>query len=821
VIVFQQSAHLDIDWQHTFDDYYDRWVGTLLIEARQILDAQPRAHYSITEMGFLQRHLAYHPEELEPLQRHAARGTFHIIGGGMTSPDTLLPETEMIFRDFYYGTRFSEDTLGLVPTAAWLPDSFGHAATVPDLLSAAGFTSVGFSRVDGAATFYEAIAAKTPIPFRPGSSAEAFQQLGSSDVMWQGPGGGRVFAHWISTPDLYCTGDNIDYDEDIQIPGGHLGVYNGDQPSWTDGRINQYVAALTPFAKTPYLFVPVGCDFQHPKEELLGYLDGYNQRQYPSTGVWAVAAPFDDYAALVQSHADVVPDWSSELSPYFMGFYASRAAVKRRVREAARPFWSAESIAVAVGAAAPDPAALEHLTFADHHDFVTGTAANDVVAAEQLPLLDEAEARGRAAFQKVAGTLTAKLPPASGDRLVLFNDATDPAAELIEIPWSQPVHGDLPMEMVYRKGRTWLRMLAQVPSFGWRAVDLSPGAVVPSPSVTVQIAANQVVLSNEHVQAVLAKSGSRYALSSLQIDGNEALSAPSFVVSEYADQGGLWRLGHEMANCHFTANTDGSSDQVQLLERTGLTARVALVSASGVREVRLDAGESALRLAFTARAALNTTRTVSFHFASQGPLRTSLAGGFAERVPQRDYDPTFWAAVEWLSVGPWAILLRQSTGVRLSASGDAELMAMRWAQSEQCDIEGGMGDDPDTHRFEWMVTAPSTPVAAARAAQRFNRPVAWLAAAGGDGSLAPQGSLLSVDGDGLITALKPAERGDGVIVRALLLPGPATLHLSAQLAQLGRTRTDALERDLAALEGSGDLTLDRETFGAIATVRLH
>jgi alpha-mannosidase len=151
-------------------------------------------------------------------------------------------------------------------------------------------------------------------------------------------------------------------------------------------------------------------------------------------------------------------------------------------------------------------------------------------------------------------------------------------------------------------------------------------------------------------------------------------------------------------------------------------------------------------------------------------------------------------------------------------------MAVRWAPSEQCDIEGGMGDDPDVHRIEWMLTQAATAAAAARAAQSFNRPLAFLRSDGtrGSGALVAEGSLVSVDGDALISALKPAERGDGVILRALLLPGPATIHLSPALSALSRTRTDALERDLDDLgAGSDTLTLDAATFGSIATVRLH
>jgi hypothetical protein len=59
-------------------------------------------------------------------------------------------------------------------------------------------------------------------------------------------------------------------------------------------------------------------------------------------------------------------------------------------------------------------------------------------------------------------------------------------------------------------------------------------------------------------------------------------------------------------------------------------------------------------------------------------------------------------------------------------------------------------------------------------------------------------------------------------VRALLLPGPATLHLSAQLADRQLVRVDAVERDLEALGSAGEsVVLDPARYGAIATLRLR
>jgi hypothetical protein len=831
------------------------------LRARQLLDAQPRAFYSIAEMAFLQQHVRAHPEELAPLQAQARRGALRIVGGGMTSPDTLLPESEMLFRDLLYGIRFSEDTLGVTPRAAWLPDSFGHAGTVPDVLAAAGYGSVAFSRIDGSPTIFEKVF-HPDIPPRPGSTAEMLQQIGSADFVWHGVGGGAVLAHFISGMGLYCEGENIDYDEHLETPGGHIGDFKGDDPTFTDGRIDGYVAENLPYAKTPYLFVPVGCDFQPPKPKLLDYVGGYDQRQYPQTGVWAVAATFDDYAGLLAYWRDVLPAVSGDLAPAYMGFYGSRADVKRGVRDAARPFFVAEPFATVLGdagkaivaAASPE---LEKLTRTDHHDFVTGTSSDAVVKSEQLPLLAEARLVGQEELGQIAAALAPRIPmtPGAEARILAFNassaarsdvaEALVPLAGGISLPLRAVVNGQpAPVEVVGTPKATdtaeTLRVaLAAVPPWSWTAIDLLPGDAPPASEVTLEqldasgapatgAAVARVVLSNAHVRAQLDRGDAGFALTSLSIDGVEGIAAPSLLVVDYQDDGGLWRLGNEMPGCQLAPLPAAPGPSTaQVLESTRLEARVAFSGPTFTVEVSLGAGASGLDVAVVTGAAQGTTRTVSLALAVApgAPLRTSSPAGWQERPAQRVYDPTFYPAVAWTQVDRWAVLLRQSTGARMSEPGRLELMAARDARSEHCDVMGGTGSDPGPHRIEWRIERAASVAEAERAAQAFDRPLALelvgtQQAATTD--LARQSSLVSVDGDGVVSALSPAERGDGAVLRVLLLPGPAQVHLSPAFVGKQLGVVDLGERDGKALGVATDtLALDPATYGSVAAFRLR
>jgi len=861
VIVFGQNAHMDIDWQRTFPSYYDDLVGPLLTEARQILETQPRAFYSVAEMAFLEHHLEQHPEEVAPLVAASHAGSLHIVGGGMTSPDTLLPETELLLRDYLYGIQFAEDTLDAHPTAAWLPDSFGHASTAPDVLAAAGFSSVAFSRIDGAPSLFEVFLDHDGI--KPGSDAARLQKLGTADFVWTGPGGGSVLAHFMPSAGLYCAGDNIDYDENFEVPGGHIGDFMGNDTSFTDAAVDRYIAEMKPYTKTPYIFIPVGCDFAHPKPQLIDYLDGYDNRRYPTTGVWAVAAPFDLYAELVSFWRGTLPVLkSTDLSPYFMGFYGSRAAVKRQARDAARPYFTAEIFATALGAqgqsitraAAPS---LKLLTRADHHDFITGTATDAVVANEQLPLLATAEAAGKAELNQVAAAIAQRVPVTAGTilaRVLALNASGLARSDVGEIalpisngvvPQMQAVSGGqpVPMEVVGTPLPTdafvTLRLdLPQVPSFSWRAIDILPGASSVAPSVTVGLedatgapatgsSVTRVVLSNGSVKATWNQGATGFALTSLLLGGIETIAAPSGVIHDYTDQGGLWRLGNEMAGCALTPIPEPTPvESVEVLETPGLVARVVFHSPSADREVALTAGATGLSFAITTSAAIGTMRTVGWSFATSASamLTTSEPAGSAVHPAEYVYSPTFWSAVGWAQTGNVAVLLRQSTGVRMSNPGQVELMAVRDARLEQCDIEGGTGSDTDTHRIEWMLAPATTALAAEQAAQGWNRPldlevVPLTQAATLD--LPAQASLLTITGSGTISAFKPADRGGGVVLRALLTPGPVTVTLPASLVGKHVTQVDVAERDGAARGVAGTtLVLDAATYGSIASVRL-
>jgi hypothetical protein len=818
VLILSQSSHLDIDWQKSFEGYYDAYVETAFTQAHDLLASHPRARYSVAEMAFLQKHLDKHPEQLAGFKDAAKRGALHVVGGGMTSPDTLLPETELLARDFLYGIQFAEEVLGTTPISAWLPDSFGHSATTPDVLAAFGIRSVAFSRIDGAPTLGEMITgvalAHYPLP---GSLASQLKDLKTNDFMWQGPEGNVVLGHFLVGYGMYCQGDNIDYDEPIQIPGGHLGDFKGDDPAFTDAKIDSYIAELTPYAKTNYLFVPVGCDFQAPKARLVEYADGYNQRRYPQTGVWVVSATFDDYAELLWQHSSELPTLKADMTPTYMGYFGSRADVKRGIRDAARPFLTAEPFAAMLGDAAL-PAwkeaedAWRLLVRTNHHDFVPGTSSDAVVADEQMPMLADLKGNGDAFLQSVAELLAAKATPTPGAlwRVVVFNATGLTQTGVVKFPIDAQsgigaFSGKNPLPM-------WLENLTKetpfghipltLPAWSWQAIDLVPmqnplpwhdpvtlvwldaaGKTVVKGAVSLQLANATTTARWQKAQ------DGRWQLASLQINGNEAIGALSTNLLDRADQGGLWRLGNEMPGCTLTPISlplDATQDAAETLDDAKI---VQLQGQNATWQFWLVENEPGLNIRLFTGAAEGNTRTalLNLKVTKDAKLVTASPAGWQERTAVKLFDPTFWPAVDWIQVGDWAILLRQSTGVRMGQPGEIELMAARNVKREKCDVMGGEGTDPGVHELEWRIVPAQSPDEARFVAQTFNKPLAAVVVKSlGTGAGPLAGQLMPSDIGSHVSAMKPATRGAGVILRT-----------DADFSAPGLVQVDAAERTTA------------------------
>ncbi len=389
VLVLQESSHWDTNWLRTSDEYFRERIEPIFEALFKELKAEPTRVFAVESVFFLKRYWEAHPERRDELTALLASGRLRLIGASLTTPDTLLPHPESVLRDYLLGQEWLR-AIGsdAFPRVAYFPDNFGHSPALPSLMRAAGVEAVGVTRIDGMHFVGSDWRLPGTFPLA-GSTAHLLQrELETLDFVWRDAAGAQVLCHWNAF--TYFQGDMLAHLGIIRWSGKLFGV-----PWRNEGHIGRqldgFVRALEPLSRTPYLFCPIGCDFNPPIEGLVSLVQRYNEGRGQQTGTHVIVAGLDDYFALLECHREKLPVLEVDPNPSWMGFYASRPELKTTHTRAARHLLAEERASAYAGVHRNElESAWELLALSNHHDFITGTSPDRVVDAEQLPWLSRA-----------------------------------------------------------------------------------------------------------------------------------------------------------------------------------------------------------------------------------------------------------------------------------------------------------------------------------------------------------------------------------------------------------------------------------------------
>ncbi len=779
ILIIAESSHWDLNWMYTSEVYYTLKIKRILNKALRELKRNPRRIYSIECIFFLKMFWDRHESMRDSIRTLVNTGRIRLTGTGFTTPDTTLPDTESIIRDYLLGQEWLREN-GMVqePKLAYLPDNFGNSPALPSILSSMGFRYAAVTRLDGLnfiGADYNFM--KAPLP---GSSAEILGELiRSNDFFWRAGDGSEVLCHW--NPFTYGQGDLIDMIGIAKFYDIRLGIVV--RADWhVAKRIESYVNQLAPLAKTQYLFCPIGFDFNSPITGLVELLDRYNDRHYRNTGIFAVNAAMEDYLDLIAEHGDELPLVEHDPNPYWMGFYFSRPEIKQRSRRLSSDLVRAEKLlfsyhkknGIAERIVDNLKLAWETSVVSNHHDFITGTSPDRIWKKEQRPWLVRAS-------EIVDGVISMVQP----------GPVTVPHVKISRSPrWSR--YGSL--------------------------------VRVESP--------HYIITMDENTGGCVTS----------WVDGKtgvERLSGPGNDLVVYRDSGGLWRMGHEFTGGTFRELDRASRRPAAIKIDTtgyGLIARIeTILDGKAFTRTLLFANESPV-LRMAVRGSAKSWRTVTCSFTasiSTGMISMDVPGGVVERPAIRHFDPTFWSfqnfahAVDRDSGAGFALFMGPPATVSYDGGGEFQWMVVRNTPMERAfgflpvPAHPAYGADPGMQTGSYAV--------------RFTADGDWkknlLHCRGTmmdlfddmDLCSSNQESPVNVHGGKhvRVMAVKPAFRGNGVIVRLFT---PVTSVRSAAISMPGyRIRSaalcDGLERDIGPLKpAAGRVKVPIR--GSITTVRL-
>lgn len=137
--VLVSHFHWDREWYRQFEAYRARLVDAV-DRVLDLLTADAGYHFLLDgQTVLLEDYLAIRPERRAELERGLRQGRL-AAGPWYVQPDSLLPSGESLVRNLLHGRRVGE-MLGPVSRVGYVPDSFGHPAQLPQILRGFGIST--------------------------------------------------------------------------------------------------------------------------------------------------------------------------------------------------------------------------------------------------------------------------------------------------------------------------------------------------------------------------------------------------------------------------------------------------------------------------------------------------------------------------------------------------------------------------------------------------------------------------------------------------------------------------------------------------------
>ncbi|MGV8985792.1 MAG: alpha-mannosidase [Cypionkella sp.] len=142
-IALTGHAHLDLAWLWPMEETRRKGVRNFHT-VLQLMDQFPefRFNHSTAQLyNFVGRD---DPALLAAITEKVAAGQWEPLGGMWVEPDTNMPCGESLIRQLLYGIRYFDKQFGREKrsTVCWLPDTFGFSPVLPQLLRGAGMSAV-------------------------------------------------------------------------------------------------------------------------------------------------------------------------------------------------------------------------------------------------------------------------------------------------------------------------------------------------------------------------------------------------------------------------------------------------------------------------------------------------------------------------------------------------------------------------------------------------------------------------------------------------------------------------------------------------------
>lgn len=131
------TQHFDILWRKTFS-YYRQTQKAVIEKVISIMEEKPDFRFALQQANVLRYFVEDNPELAQKLKQHVSEGRLEIVGGLETIPDSNMPSGESLLRNLVYGRKWVKDYFGVEPIVGTMMDVFGSSGQIPQMLAKTG-----------------------------------------------------------------------------------------------------------------------------------------------------------------------------------------------------------------------------------------------------------------------------------------------------------------------------------------------------------------------------------------------------------------------------------------------------------------------------------------------------------------------------------------------------------------------------------------------------------------------------------------------------------------------------------------------------------
>ncbi|KAJ3367788.1 Alpha-mannosidase 2C1 [Kappamyces sp. JEL0680] len=131
------NCHIDTAWLWPYDETKRKVARSWSTQCR-FLEQFPEYTFAASQTQQFEWTEQLYPELFQRIQKLTKEGRFIPIGGTWVEMDCNIPSGEAFCRQFLYGQSYLKEKFGFYSSVFWLPDTFGYASQLPQIVRAAG-----------------------------------------------------------------------------------------------------------------------------------------------------------------------------------------------------------------------------------------------------------------------------------------------------------------------------------------------------------------------------------------------------------------------------------------------------------------------------------------------------------------------------------------------------------------------------------------------------------------------------------------------------------------------------------------------------------